>query len=324
VEPVCQPPHVRRTIAAAMLILALALAAGLATWALLRSEQVDVGTDQKTTGRLVFMGEGQSGHYSLFGIFTARSDGAELTQLTDWESDIGHPSWSADGRSILFSWLDPKAGAIYVMNLDGGNERPFGLRGFDDLSPDGNRIANSVAVAGTHQIVVKNVDRTDRRPVTTPKPNEHHRDPVWSPDGIRILFERHAKGDVDLFTVDPDGGTIRQLTNLPGREGEGDWSPDGSRIVFVWRTLAGTDLYIIRSNGTGLRRLTDLLGAVKAPSWSPDGTIIAFEGGNLLHGKGRHFGIYTIRIDGTGLAQVTPSGDTTFFEPAWQPVPNGT
>jgi Tol biopolymer transport system component len=89
--------------------------------------------------------------------------------------------------------------------------------------------------------------------------------------------------------------------------------------VFVWRTQADTDLYVIQSNGAGLRRLTDLRGVVKAPAWSPDGTTIAFEGENLLRGRGRHFGIYRIRVDGTGLSQVTPSGATGFFEPAWQP-----
>lgn len=321
-DPVRHPHEATlRKIVAVGAIFALALAGvWIATSAFLRDRLPgDVRTPPRATGHLVFLGERRTAHYSFFGVFTARANGAKLKQVTDWLSDIWHPFWSSDGRSILFG-ADGKAAAIYIMNTDGSNVRRFGLRGLDDLSPNETRIAKSVAVANTHRIVVKNVDRTDRRPVTTPNPNEHHRDPVWSPDGSQLLFERHAGAGVDLFAVNPDSGGFQQVTDLPGREQEGDWSPDGSRIVFVWRTSPGTDLYIIRSDGTGLRRLTDLRGVVQAPEWSPDGTTIAFEGGNLLHGKGRHFGIYTIRVDGTGLSQVTPSGDTTFLDPAWQPI----
>jgi Tol biopolymer transport system component len=321
VVPARQPPDPsRRKIVAISAIFALALAGiGIATLAFLRDPVPgDVRTSPRTSGQLVFMGEKRTEYYSLFGIFTAPANGAKLNQLTDWLSDIWHPSWSSDGRSILFG-SDGKAAAIYIMNPDGSHVRRFGPRGMDDLSPDETRIALSVAVAGTHRIVVQNVDGTDRRPITSPNPNEHHRDPVWSPEGSRILFERHSEDEGDLFSVNPDGSGLQPVTTLPGSEREGDWSPDRSRIVFVRRTPAGTDLYIIRSNGTGLRQLTDLRGVVKSPAWSPDGMRIAFEGGNLIHGKGYHFGIYTIRVEGTGLFQVTPSGETTFFEPAWQP-----
>ena len=321
-DPARQPPDPsRRKIVAISAILAIALAGiGIAILTFLRDPVPgDVRTLPRTSGQLVFMGEKRIEYYSLFGIFTARADGTKQSQLTEWLSDIWHPFWSSDGRSILFG-ADGKAAAIYIMHTDGSNVRRFGPRGLDDLSTDETKIALSVAVAGTHRIVVQNVDGTDRRPITSPNPNEHHRDPVWSPDGSRILFERHVGDEVDLFTVSPDGDGQQRVSSLPGREQEGDWSRDGSRIVFVWRRLAGTDLYIIRSDGTGLRQLTDLRGVVKAPAWAPDGTRIAFEGGNLIHGEGYHVGIYTIRVDGTGLFQVTPSGDTRFFQPAWQPV----
>jgi Tol biopolymer transport system component len=198
-----QPPDPeRRKVVAVSTIFALAMAGiGLANWHLNRRPIPGDGqTLPPATGRLIFMGEKRTEYYSLFGIFTARADGSKLSQLTEWQCDIGHPSWSSDGTKIIFSSFG-KAGAILVMNPDGRNVRPFGLRSMDDLSPDETRIAKSVAVATTHRIVVKNVDRTDRRPVTNPAPQEHHRDPVWSPDGSKILFERHLGGDVDLLTV---------------------------------------------------------------------------------------------------------------------------
>jgi hypothetical protein len=49
--------------------------------------------------------------------------------------------------------------------------------------------------------------------------------------------------------------------------------------------------------------------------------MMVFHGENLLGGDAYHYGIYTIRADGTDLFQVTPSGNTIFWDPAWQPLP---
>ena len=40
---------------------------------------------------------------------------------------------------------------------------------------------------------------------------------MWSPDGTKIVYEREAGSDHDLWTMNPDGtGNRRHSTNTPG------------------------------------------------------------------------------------------------------------
>jgi Tol biopolymer transport system component len=62
-------------------------------------------------------------------LYTVRSDGKGMTALTFSAdgADSNHPSWSPDGKQIVFSHIPPGAvGAdLYVMNRDGSNVRPI-------------------------------------------------------------------------------------------------------------------------------------------------------------------------------------------------------
>ena len=50
-------------------------------------------------------------------------------------------------------------------------------------------------------------------------------DPIWSPDGEKIVFGRNADDDQrDLYTVNADGSGLFQVTHTPNiSEFNGDW-----------------------------------------------------------------------------------------------------
>ncbi len=56
--------------------------------------------------------------------------------------------------------------------------------------------------------------------------------PTWSPDGEQIAFVSDRDGDLDIYTMDPDGQNVRQLTDMNSNDVAPDWSPDGTQIAF--------------------------------------------------------------------------------------------
>jgi Tol biopolymer transport system component len=124
----------------------------------------------------------------------------------------------------------------------------------------------------------------------------------------RIVFTANTGGTFQVYTINPDGSNMVQLTNLPPTENSTlfpSYSPDGLRVAFSNNApdMPGTsDLYVINADGTGLIRLTND-GLSSAPRWSPDGTRLVFAHGSVY---GTNV-ITTMSSDGSGVMKsLTP------------------
>ncbi|MEA3439635.1 MAG: hypothetical protein U9R58_05070 [Chloroflexota bacterium] len=49
--------------------------------------------------------------------------------------------------------------------------------------------------------------------------------PVWSPDGQRIVYSSSRDGDWEIYVMDADGKTASRLTNSDAQEGDPSWKP---------------------------------------------------------------------------------------------------
>jgi Tol biopolymer transport system component len=163
----------------------------------------------------------------------------------------------------------------------------------------------------------------------TDDPGPGAENPVWSPDGSLIAFDTQTRYEaplftrVNLFTIAPDGSGLTELPLAVGKfNGDPAYSPDGTQISFdqdVGRSAPTVHgIYIADSDGTDPRRLTTGLQTIKAydteSQWSPDGGTIAF----TRVKNNRKAAIFTIRIDGTGLTQLTPY-KLDAASPDWSP-----
>src|SRR4029079_17349797 len=169
-------------------------------------------------------------------------------------------------------------------------------------------------------------------------PTDLQRDgnPMLSPDGARVAFERREDraGNAEIWIVDADGTHETAITQTAEVEDWPSWSPDGTRVMFTRGTIARgavvTMEIVIRdvsadarllpasADEVVLRRDVDLAAPPGtnapgfAPTWSPDGSLVAFT--SDLEGENQ---LYTIRIDGTNLRKLTTAGATG--RPAWSP-----
>jgi Tol biopolymer transport system component len=142
----------------------------------------------------------------------------------------------------------------------------------------------------------------------------------WPPTTGRIAFTTNINGAWEIFSVNPDGTDLRQVTHDPPVRG-GDffpaWSPDGWKIAFgrAGSVKGRIAIYVVNADGTGLTALTDGSGEDHEPSWSPDGSKIVF-----ASDRGGSGGIFVMNADGTGLEQLTTSRG---YSPSWLPDGSG-
>lgn len=132
--------------------------------------------------------------------------------------------------------------------------------------------------------------------------------PAWATypgQNGRIAFVANLSGTFQLYTINPDGSDMLQLTNLPPTDFPlwlPDYSPDGRRIVFCHDMTGAVELYVINADGTGLTQLTNDGGENIFPRWSPDGTHIVFS--QLFSAFGYHH-LATMKADGSDRRQLT-------------------
>jgi TolB protein len=71
----------------------------------------------------------------LSDIFTIAADGRNLRRLTENQSNNEDPSWSPDGRYIIFSSSREGEYHLYMMNANGQNQRRITFLKGEQTSP---------------------------------------------------------------------------------------------------------------------------------------------------------------------------------------------
>ena len=152
-------------------------------------------------------------------------------------------------------------------------------------------------VFSTTKIGVVNADGSNLRRLSAP--NEYDRDPDWSPDGQRIVYECQ-RGPDRICVMDADGSDVTELSPPTGYDEEyydPQWSPDGEKIVLAADDQDNdTDIYVMSADGTNLRRLTSHPGRDADPSWAPGGEKIVYA---LWMGYDKGGQIRVMNADGT-------------------------
>ena len=229
-----------------------------------------------------------------------------IKQLT-FGGENAEAYFSSDGKQLIFQSTRDGRGCdqIYTMNVDGSNVKP--------ISNGEGRTTCSYFFPGGKRILYSSTHLGDKQ--CPPRP-DYSKGYVWA---VYPTF--------DIFTANPDGSDIKQLTTTPGYDAETTITLDGKKLVFTSMRDGDLDIYTMDANGKNVRRLTNELGYDGGPFWSYDGKQIVYRANhpqtdaqktdytellkqNLI--RPTTLEIWVMKADGSNKRQVTSNGKANF------------
>jgi hypothetical protein len=255
----------------------------------------------------------------------AHADGSDAHVL----AGTGVVGWAADGSKLVLEQVNDVGGAVSLLVAD----------------PTGT-VTATVQVPCEHpEVDVKHIGGGG---FLCPDTGEY----ALSPDGARVAYTRNdgnvnnssvlsvldlATGQATVFeatrTTNPPSGrscnTSTKTRTCQGFDGAPRWSPDGQRIAFERQLMApepgdawdASAVFVVDANGNNLRRVTPRNIHAQGEVWSADGSGLAFNGAEMVvNAAGTSVvdikdDIYTIGVDGSGLARLTHDGISSL--PDW-------
>jgi len=230
------------------------------------------------------------------------------------------PTWSPDGKELLFTSHRTGGTAVWRMDADGSSQRDI-TSSIVERARQADWCSNGkIAVAyrenGIAGIGLTDPNGTSFTPIySEPETGQIPGWPRWSRDCSQILFQKYNNSNWEIFIMNSDGSNQRNVTNNSATDLLPIWFSDNSKIAFISDRDGTLSLYELGLNNNTTKRLTGNEGTEVDPAYSQNGKNIIF-----VHDLISFFNpqLYIMNSDGTGSwTQLTTEGANRY--PAWRP-----
>jgi Tol biopolymer transport system component len=172
----------------------------------------------------------------LEGVVTSPNNGGAQFSFSE-TGDLAYVAGRGGGQNVSIYWMDREGKFTPLRETPGDYRNPA-------FSPDGKRLALEIYDGKRRDIWVNEWERDTLTRLTFA--GERNTNPVWTPDGQRIVYSSREKGGAfNLWWIRADGGGNEQrLTESKGAQAPGSWRPDGKVLAFT-QLNPGTDLDIM-------------------------------------------------------------------------------
>lgn len=224
-------------------------------------------------------------------IYIVRSDGSDLKRITGDGQNEFSPAFTPDGKTIVYGVYNEEAKIcdLYASDLDGSVAvrltSNLHSASAPQVSPDGKWVAFTAYLTGgsdrRSQVFLMRAGGTEIKRLTTELVASVH-DPVWSPDGKRLVYYRVLGESNQIWSTNADGTDKKLLTPNNNISFKPSWSADGRRILFTSISDGKPQLYSMKADGSNMK----LLGIESMYGrWSPNGKKIVYVAGHVPNMK---------------------------------------
>ena len=232
-------------------------------------------------GRFIYFNHGpQNFNIEPTEIFRVAATGGPIERVVGTARRAAFPFLSADGRGLIYAanpdsvdlslwWRDLKTGRDTRLTTGVGEYT------HPSLSRDGRRLVGTVI--DSRQSLERIPIAFDRPVAFEPLTDGYSGDidPVWSPDGSRLVFSSSRTGNRTLWSAGSRMEQPTPLTTGVAIDERPAFSPDGQQIAFVSDRSGRRGVWIVSADG-GSPRLVAHADVVDTLSWSPDGRRLVY------------------------------------------------
>ena len=248
-------------------------------------------------------------------VWSVRPNGRHLQQLTNMKGEALSPTWSPDGRRVIFTHIDKRSHGLGVCDVGGKSVQCIQFAGNTVIGPaympDG-RVAVSLTDGKNPSIFLLN--HSLQKEYRLDDSSAIDVSPSVDASGSLMAFTSNRLGNPHIFLKDLRSGSVRRISQSGRYNTDPSISPDGSLVAYARQEDGGHRIFVLDMVTGQERQLTFGPGSDEEPAFAPDSYFIAF----MSTRNGTRQIYITTRNGGEPRRLPTGSGDAAF--PAWSPV----
>ncbi|EDZ90088.1 TolB amino- domain family protein [Francisella tularensis subsp. novicida FTG] len=243
--------------------------------------------------------------------------------LRQTDNPIATPSWSNDGRYIVYSSYSGGSMGVYTLEIATGKVTRItnykGINSSPSFSPDGKEIALALSKGYSDKtnIYIMNLATKALKRITI---NGINTAPKFSPNGQSIVFtsDREGRPNIYVASVNSKYPQSSILSTKIHQAYEPNYTPDGKNIVFMNQSsrTSGTQIADFNLANGSVTNITNGK-ADSSPTVSPYGDMVAYISTNT---RG-YSSLDMVSLDGDNHFNIetADNGNILIQSPSWSP-----